>query len=269
MRKVLGSILTVIIFINGDNRLKRMDFQRERLRDLYPNIRVRWMIADAACNSWCVAVCALAIYPLVWASDDANELILDTFGFLFLQSLDDYSSIIEYGIEQSDFDKLIHEQSAHVNRRTTWVVRDGMYERQAPDTDEDFIRKPHWLEVRWRQGDVLYSLGRLVNCTAFCFGWPAYISLKWVDEAPEKDWSEEILTEAVLLTGFTLLGLGLLNNLVWYIMHQPDEKRDFWSFFYQVFLLRPDPREVRQMHADFFGSLAVAAQGRDSLLGSR
>merc|ERR1712060_341757 len=100
MRKILGTILTVIIFINGDNRLKRMDFQRERLRELYPDIRVKWMITDAACNSWCVAICAVAIYPLVWASDD-NEVILDTFGFLFLQSLADYSKVVEYGIEQA------------------------------------------------------------------------------------------------------------------------------------------------------------------------
>lgn len=62
---------------------------------------------DAFCNSFCVASCSLAIFPLIWAADDVNEIILDTFGFLFLHGLADYSKLIEYGIEQSDFDQVI------------------------------------------------------------------------------------------------------------------------------------------------------------------
>merc|ERR1712060_799896 len=127
----------------------------------------------------------------------------------------------------------------------------------------------HWLKERFRHGDVLYSSGRLLNCIAFCFGWPAYVSLKWVEGEPDRSWTEEIASGWVLLSGLAFLALGILNNLCWYILHQPVSKRDFWSFFYQVFLLRPDPREVRQMQADIFGSMAVATQNRESLLGSR
>lgn len=265
MRKFLGTVLTTLVFINGDNRLKRMDFQRERLRDLYPHIRVGWMVADAFCNSWCVAVCALAVFPLVWASDDVNDIILDVFGFLFLQSLDDYSSIIDYGIEQSDFDKVIHARGVEVDTRTRWVYEDGHYLRQAQNTEE--TSRPHWLTVRFHHGDAFYSLGRIVNCIAFCFGWPAYISVKWITEKPlEDNWFSEIVNARTCSVGCLLLCTGLLNNLCWYIVHRQQGQRDFCSFFYQVFLLRPDPREVRQIQADIFGSAAGAARPSSSSL---
>merc|ERR1712218_724442 len=82
MRKTLGAIFTSLVIMNGDNRLQRMDFQRERLRTLYPEIGTFWMLADALFNSWCVAACSLALFPMVWECDDINDLILDVFGFL-------------------------------------------------------------------------------------------------------------------------------------------------------------------------------------------
>jgi len=62
MRKILGAILTSLVIMNGDNRLQRMDFQKERLRTLYPENGTFWMLADALFNSWCVAACSLALF---------------------------------------------------------------------------------------------------------------------------------------------------------------------------------------------------------------
>jgi hypothetical protein len=266
MRKVLGTILTMIIFINGDNRLKRMDFQRERLRDLYPDIQTSWMIVDAFTNSWCVAVCSLAIFPLAWATDDVNELILDTFGFLFLQGLAGYSSIIDFGFEQSDFDNHIQERGVEVDRSTQWVLQDnGHYERRLPNQDE--VNRPHWLRIRFLHGDVFYSLGRVINCIAFCFGWPAYVTLKWTKGQPEGAWLTAIMNGVTVTAGLVLFGIGLCNNLCWYLMYQPRENRDFCDLFYHVLLLRPHPREVRQIQADVLGgSAALRQQSRQALL---
>jgi len=260
MKKTLGAIFTSLIIMNGDSRLQRMDFQRERLRTLYPEIGTFWMLADAFFNSWCVAACSLAVFPMVWLSGDVNDLILDVFGFLFMQSLDDYSSIIDYGIEQSDFDKIIHERSVEVNDKVRWVLQDGHYVRQGTQgkSDKETRQKAHWLMTRAVQGDVFYTLGRVVNFLALCFGCPAYLSLKWVDhDEPTGSLLSEVMSPQIARTGLLLVGICLFVSFSWYMWHQPRDRRSCLSFFYQVILLRPDPIEVRQMAEDVLGARSL------------
>jgi len=83
---------------------------------------------------------------MVWAFDDVNDLILDVFGFLFMQSLDDYSGIIDYGIEQTDFTRIIQERSLEVDTKVRWDLEEGRDVRQAEF--DSVMPKAHWLKTR-------------------------------------------------------------------------------------------------------------------------
>merc|ERR550532_2073283 len=183
---------------------------------------------------------------MVWAYGDINDLILDVFGFLFMQSLDDYSGIIDYGIEQTDFDRIIHERSIEVDKRVRWVHEDGRYVRQAEF--DSVVPKVHWLKTRIVQGDVLYTLGRIVNFLALCFGCPAFLSLKWVDsDVPTDSVLSEVVSRQSAIVALLLVGTCFFGSFCWYMWHQPRNHRSCRSFFYQVILLRPDPVEVKQI----------------------
>jgi len=196
---------------------------------------------------------------MVWAFDDVNDLILDVFGFLFMQSLDDYSGIIDYGIEQTDFARIIQERSIEVDTKVRWDPENGRDVRQAEF--DSVMPKAHWLKTRIVQGDVFYTVGRIVNFLALCFGCPTFLALKWVDDREHtSDLLSEIMDCQSLPVGLLLMGACFCVSFIWYMWHQPRKQRSYQSFFYQVILLRPDPIEVRQIQEDVLSRSFVRKQ---------
>lgn len=170
-RKMLGMGFLILIFINGENILERSDLQTDKLRSLYGKVKRRWMFIDSFVNSWCVVFCAAAAGPLLWSSEDGiKDVILDSFGLLFLHNIDEYSSDIEYGIETSDFDDMIDEKQIELRER---LASDTLRQEQ-----DDHLRKS-WVSSCILYGDMWFSVGRVLNRMLACATLPAYATLVW------------------------------------------------------------------------------------------
>lgn len=180
LHKFLGAVLMCMLYLNGDAILDRMDRQDDRLRELYPALKKRWMFMDSFCNSWCVAMSAFATPMLIFASHEAKDLVLDAFGLLFLQSIDDYSGNIEFGIETSDFDDLIDHRELE--------LKDEKRKQQASrgaDTPSSLRHKRSVGKIilqRCAAGDYFFIMARLLNQVVGCFAVPCYLLLQWYPE---------------------------------------------------------------------------------------
>lgn len=178
-QKMLGLGFLSLVFINGENILMRADMQTDMLRTLFTNAKSGWMFTDSFVNSWCIAFCAAAAGPLLWTSEDGiKDVILDSFGLLFLHNIDEYSADVEYGIETSDFDDIIDEKQLELNERL-------LNSSNAKDQEENRLRR-NWKKGCFVYGDVWFSVGRVANSVIACITLPAYASLVWVrQDAPD------------------------------------------------------------------------------------
>jgi len=66
--KLLGTVLMVLIYFNADQLLSNKDCQTIRLIQLYEDsyLNRKWIVIDAFCNSWVIAMLAPATPALLW-----------------------------------------------------------------------------------------------------------------------------------------------------------------------------------------------------------
>merc|ERR1719356_911580 len=92
LTKLLGTVMMILVYVNGDLHLERLDRQTSVFEKVFKNVSAKWMFIDAMCNSGCVAGSACVLPLLMWSSDKTPmTIVLDVFGLLFLTSLDDYA----------------------------------------------------------------------------------------------------------------------------------------------------------------------------------
>lgn len=135
------------------------------------------MIADAFLNGWVVALSAVALPMSLWTADDVKEVVLDTFGFLFLYNLDDYDNDLSIGVQGDDFDDLMEH------------LLEGLVAMQKRDGTT--FAAHHWssqfalLVDRFKNGGLIFSIARLLNFLTAAFALPAFLILVWVPPPPD------------------------------------------------------------------------------------
>merc|ERR1719261_691027 len=106
--RFLGFVFLLLLYVNGDHLLRKQDQDAVMLKHLVgKRLSKGWMVADAFLNGWVVALCSVALPMSLWTCDDVKEVVLDSFGFLFLYNLDDYDSNLSIGVQEDDFDDLM------------------------------------------------------------------------------------------------------------------------------------------------------------------
>lgn len=190
-RKLLGVGLLMLVFINGENILERSDLQTDKLRLLFNSAKDRkifWMWIDAFVNSWCIVFCALGAAPLLWTAEDGiKDIVLDSFGLLFLHNLDEFSSDIEYGIEVSDFDDLIDERQFELDQELALKDDEVRFEIEQKRLEGE------WVHSCVCYGDMWFSVGRVINTCIACITLPAYATLIWFPDPPDLKASSDLL----------------------------------------------------------------------------
>lgn len=271
--KVLGSVLMLLIFFSNDLLLLRMDLQTDKLRRyFYKTLSMGWMWVDAFCNCWAVVLTSFAMVPLFFSVEDMLGLVLDSFGLLFLVSLDDYSGSIEYGIETSDFDKIVEDQRIQVEENHRAGHTHEFYDRGDLELDIDgdgVVDEAYEAEFicnRFRNGDVLFSFARLVGQFWLVIGLFVFMLLhvempKDGEASETNDGYTQGLSPGVLQNVGTWLPVSLVMLFFWLIMRsvyfilgkQSGESNsessglgDCMAFVYIVILRRPDPRYLVQ-----------------------
>lgn len=228
IEKVVGTLFLSLVYINGENILKRSDLQTDELRRLFGRtLRTQWMFIDAFVNSWCVTLCALAAAPILWTSEGVKDMLLDSLGLVFLYSLDDYGGGIEYGIETSDWDDMIDDaEEQRANRRSSEPA--GM-------TSETLLREsqPDWKTSCFWYGDIFYTIGRFVNLVSGCWYVPNFALCDWVES------KENITFEpgSIILFGIVLAVVLTLR------LCQLGDKDCFAGCIWVLFS-RQDPRRI-------------------------
>eukprot|EP00928_Gymnodinium_smaydae_P087808 TRINITY_DN72004_c0_g1_i1.p1 TRINITY_DN72004_c0_g1~~TRINITY_DN72004_c0_g1_i1.p1 ORF type:complete len:525 (-),score=102.93 TRINITY_DN72004_c0_g1_i1:194-1741(-) len=238
--KFLGFLLMVLLYMNGDEVLRRQDTQTDKLRRLYgQKLSRKWMCIDAFCNSWCIAVCGIAVFPLMITTDGIKDLVLDAFGLLFLHNLDEYSGDIEYGVEVNDFDDLVDQQECLLDvDPETFLETFG-----EGAVNESLTPAQNMLVKHFAYGDVFFSLARFINMTMAFYFVPKYLTCKWQRiTTPHSDgWLQVGVNRCIMAV--LLFALFCYRAREYFTGKLKTPKRDLFSFFYLVILRRhKDPR---------------------------
>lgn len=183
--KVLGTLFLLLIFFSADLLLLRADVSSDRLIE-YVNaftdeetskqkrkdvclfcggenrwykigkVNMIWLWIDAIANSVCVLMICLGALPLFLMADEdmkepagLKDFVMDSFGLLFLATLDDFSGQIEFGVETGDFDDIMadmHEEFAKNKEKAYWKEY-GEY-LYGPEIDPVTNKKRTWREKR-------------------------------------------------------------------------------------------------------------------------
>lgn len=234
--KFVGACMLILLFVNGDYHLLRQDFQNSKLRRLYgESLRKRWMWTDALCNGWCIAATNSCMYPMLIDSGTIKDVILDTFGLLFLHNLDNYGGEIKVGIDSAEFDSLLQQKEA-LNKQE--ASKAGHRKK----TDEEIKRaETNIFKVREAQGDWLISVARLANWICAWQFTVLHLFTVYVDHPQQ--WVCRF-PPVVRNFCFPFSGSLMCLHLAFHFCRwRHSGKHDFISFFFSVILRRPDPRD--------------------------
>lgn len=238
--EVLGLLLMMLLFLNGDNLLDRQEAQTIKLRQLYGSkLKRGWMLTDAFCNSCCVGISAIAIYPLLVLSSDIKDLLLDAFGLLFLYTLANYRSMLEFGIDPADFDLALQAQreAPFEERDETWCLCNESTEP--------------WFRAYMCSGDILFAVARIVNMWWGYFSLILYLLIHWVDVEDNERAFKRRGMAIWFFDGCNVVRVSTLVTITlhyawkaWRFYNDDDGKKDFTGFIFAVLLRRSDPRST-------------------------
>lgn len=241
-KKFLGAVLMLLLFQSNDRLMLRMDMQTDKLRKFFrPHLSLFWMWMDVICNALPVMFTAFNIVPIFLSCGDVKDLILDSFGFFFLISLDDFSGTIEYGLDTSEFDDLIDDYKAVYLKE---LRRKGIEHELEID---EWWTNELGISDRFKWGDFIFTVARMINMLLMCGSLPVYVVFVAVGIQPGDKpvslgtqlWDQKI---CFLPTAAILYAMLLTYDALKFWLYRFGEYKDCTNFLYVVFFRRPDPR---------------------------
>jgi len=235
-KRVLGTVLMMALYLNFDHTLHKQSIETNMLRRSC-KVSWGWLCLDSLTNSIAVMGVSLALPLLFFYSDSVKDLVINSVGLIFLNSLDDYSSDFVSRFTDSDFADAVAECKKNVYTRVDKV----------PDRPHDLAGA--WAEFleRFTTGDCALSFMRQMNLHVAALACPAYAMIVWVPGAAAKTGDQKYLYELIyydkiwIVSMILFWGVYLMHLLEWWKYAM---RHDAMSFLYIVVCRSIDPRDA-------------------------